>query len=76
MVNIQPATADIGREKTEEEEEEERRNHRAKIKCPYLLRRAAIKIRWTRRATSCNRGDCRAAAVRVNVSVSLNRWRH
>ena len=38
MVDIQSATA----RKKEEEEEEDRRNHRAKIKCPHLLRRAAI----------------------------------
>jgi len=40
MVNIQPATAEIRREK--KEEEEDRRNHRTKIWCPHLLHRAAI----------------------------------
>jgi len=43
MVDIQSATAEIRRVKKEEDEEEERRrNHKPKIKCTHLLRRAAI----------------------------------
>jgi len=40
MVDIQSATADIRREKTEKKKD---RNHRAKIQCPHLLRMAAIR---------------------------------
>jgi len=39
MVDIQSATAEVRRGK---KEDRRRRNHRAKIKSPHLLRRAAI----------------------------------
>jgi len=38
MADIQSATAEIRGEK----KKKERRNHREKIQCPHLLRRAAI----------------------------------
>jgi len=43
MVDIQSVAAEIRRGKKIEEEEG---NHRAKIKCPPLLRRAAIKTMY------------------------------
>jgi len=41
-IDIQSAAAEIRRGKKIEEEEEEERNHRAKIKWPAVLHRAAI----------------------------------
>ena len=42
MVDIQSAAAEIRRGK---KKEKERKNHRTKIQCQHLLRRAAIKNR-------------------------------
>jgi len=43
MVDIQSATAEIRRGNKKRRKKKHRRNHRMKIECPHLLRRAAIK---------------------------------
>jgi len=76
MVDIQYPMAKIrrGKKKRKKRRRRRRRNHRAKIECPHLLRRAAITNSHRQRQkqnrtqfTACGKTSCSEETVRSRV---------